>query len=76
MQFENELAEKAKKNPKLLYKYLNSQKLVNNSIKAVRKSNGELSHDPGEIANNLNKYFQEVFVIEEGESPSLMLIWK
>jgi len=42
MQFENELAEKAKKNPKLLYKYLNSQKEVNYSIKAVRISNCEL----------------------------------
>ena len=43
---------------------------MNDSIKAIRNSNGVLTHDPGEIANTLNKYFQEVFVIEEGESPS------
>ena len=43
---------------------------MNDSIKAVRNSNGELTHDPCEIANTLNRYFQEVFVIEEGESPS------
>ena len=49
---------------------MNSQKGVNDSIKAIRNSNGVLTHDPGEIANTLNKYFQEVFVIEEGESPS------
>ena len=49
---------------------MNSEKVVNDSIKAVRNSNGELTHDSGEIANTLNKYFQEVYVIEEGESPS------
>jgi len=70
MQFENELVEKANKNPKLLYKYLNSQKVVNDSIKAIRNSNKELTHDPDEIANTLKKYFQEAFVIKEAESPS------
>ena len=43
---------------------------MNDSIKSVRNSNGELTHDPGEIANTLNNYFLEVSVIEEGKSPS------
>ncbi len=43
---------------------------MNDSIRTVRNSNAELTDDPGEIASTLNKYFQEVFVIEEGESHS------
>jgi hypothetical protein len=43
---------------------------VDDSIKTVRNSNGELTHDPGEIANTSNRYFLEVFVIEDAEIPS------
>lgn len=67
---ERNLVEKAKQNPKLLYKYLNSQQAVKESIKALKKSNGELTQDPKEIANLLNKCFQEVFVTEQdGDTP-------
>ena len=62
--------EKAKHNPKLLYKYLNSQQVVRESVKALKKANGELTQEPSEIAYLLNKCFQDVFVIEEeGELP-------
>ena len=41
--YKQNLVEKAKHNPKLLYKYLNSQQAVKESIKALKKSNGELT---------------------------------
>ena len=53
--FENNLVEKAKINPKLLYKYVNSQKKVKQSIKALRNGNGIVTNDPTEITELLNK---------------------
>jgi hypothetical protein len=49
----------------LLYKYINNQLIVKDSIKALRKDDGFISHDKVEITNILNKCFQDVFVIEE-----------
>jgi len=66
IEFEKNLVEKAKTNPKLLFKYLNSQQNVKDSIKALKDANGEITHQPIEIANLLNKSFQDVFVKEEG----------
>jgi len=65
--YEKDLVEKAKQNPKLLYKYLNSQQVVKESIKALRRPDGDLTQESIEIANLLNKYFQEVFVTEEDD---------
>jgi len=65
LNFEQNLVEKAKKNPKLLYKYLNSQHLVKESIKALKIANGHLTQDPKEIENLLNRCFQDVFVVEQ-----------
>ena len=62
--YKQELVESVKRNPKLLYKYLNSQQVVKDSIKALRRS-GEITQEPVEIANLLNKCFQDVFVIED-----------
>lgn len=68
--YEQNLVEKAKKNPKILYKYLNDQQVIKESIKALKKSNNELTQEPKEISNLLNKCFQDVFVIEQdGELP-------
>ena len=58
--YENALVERSKLNPKLLYKYLNSQQSVKDSIRALKTANGELTQEPREIANQLNKYFQDV----------------
>ena len=63
--YEQNLVEKAKQNPKVLYKYLNSQQAVKESIKALKKSNGELTQDPKEIANLLNKCFQDVLSLRK-----------
>ncbi|XP_065665615.1 uncharacterized protein LOC136087036 [Hydra vulgaris] len=55
-------------------RYLNCackcQQLIKESIRALKTANGGLTQEPREIANLLNKYFQDVFVIEEeGELP-------
>ena len=61
-------SEVTKKEPKILYKYLNSQQVIKESIRALNKSDGELTEDRMEL---LNKNFQSVFVIEdEGILPS------
>ena len=54
--YENALVERSKLNPKLLYKYLNSQQSVKESIRALKTANGDLTQEPREIANQLNKY--------------------
>ena len=67
---ENALVERSKLNPKLLYKYLNGQQSVKESIRGLKTANGELTQEPREIAHLLNKYFQDGFIIEvEGELP-------
>ena len=49
---------------------MNSQQSVKESIRALKTANGDLTQEPREIANLLNKYFQDVFIIEEeGEIP-------
>jgi hypothetical protein len=65
LEYEKNLVEKAKVNPKLLFKYLNSQQIVKDSIKALKNTSGEITQHPIEIANLLNKSFQDVFVKEE-----------
>nr|XP_047124213.1 uncharacterized protein LOC124806948 [Hydra vulgaris] len=62
--YEQDLIKKAKQNPKLLYKYINNQFVVKDSIKALLKDDGHISQDQIEIANILNKCFQDIFVIE------------
>jgi len=56
---------KAAKNPKLLYSYMNSQKKVKDNIKALKNSTGEITQNQKEIADILNKNFQDVFVRED-----------
>ena len=43
---------------------MNNQLVAKELIKALRKDDGDLSMDQFEIANILNKCFQDVFVIE------------
>ncbi|XP_012557529.2 uncharacterized protein LOC101241347 [Hydra vulgaris] len=63
--YENDLVKRSKLNPKLLYKYLNSQQLVKESIRALKTANGNLTQEPREIAILLNKCFQDIFVSEK-----------
>ncbi|XP_065658850.1 uncharacterized protein LOC136083383 [Hydra vulgaris] len=62
--YELMIVDKAKKNPKLLYRYMNSQQYVKDSIKALRQPSGEITHDPKKIADLLNINFQNIFVKE------------
>ncbi|XP_065640490.1 uncharacterized protein LOC136073065 [Hydra vulgaris] len=62
--YENDLVEKSKVNPKLLYKYVNSQKTNKQVIKALRDQTGCVTNDQNEIVEILNKQFQDVFTIE------------
>ena len=60
--YENNLAMNAKKNPKLVYNYINGKMTVNNSIKALNiTSSNSITTDATEIANYLNDYFKSVF---------------
>ena len=52
-------------NPKILCKYLNSQQTIRDSIKALKRQDGVITHYPREIVVILNKNFQETFVIED-----------
>ena len=70
--YENDLINKAKKNPKLLYQYVNNQRNTNSHIRALKNLNGEIQNDGNKIADILNNKFQEVFVRENIlELPSL-----
>ncbi|XP_065682358.1 uncharacterized protein LOC136095556 [Hydra vulgaris] len=62
--YENDFVEKSKVNPKLLYKYVNSQKTIKQVIKALRYQTGCVTNDQNEIVEILNKQFQDVFTIE------------
>ena len=44
---------------------MNSQKTVKDSIKALKNSSGEITQNQKEIADILNKNFQDVFVRED-----------
>lgn len=63
--YESRLAKDAKTNPKLLYRYINSQSAVSTDIKALRASDGSITNCPNEIVNLLNQHFHDVFVIED-----------
>ena len=64
IEFEKNIALKAKKNPKLLFKYAKKKQKVKGFIRALKNSNGDLINDNGEIVNILNEQFQSVFVKE------------
>ena len=61
---EQDIVDRAKKEPEILYKYLNSQQAVKESIRVVKNSDCELTQDRMEIANLLTCVFG-VFVIED-----------
>ncbi|XP_065680623.1 uncharacterized protein LOC136094554 [Hydra vulgaris] len=52
------IVDKAKKSPKLLYRYMNSQQYVKDSIKALRQPNGEITQYLEKIADLMNINFQ------------------
>ena len=74
--FEHDLARKSKKNPKMLYKYLNSKSKSRVGIGDMhidpRDKKSDLSTDDTEKAEIFSDYFQSVFTREpDGEIPVL-----
>jgi hypothetical protein len=61
--FEQSLAND-KKNPKLLYAYVNSRQKVSDPISALKNANNIITNDKKEIASILNVQFSSVFVNE------------
>ena len=62
--FEENLANKAKKNPKLLFKYIKKSQKVREYIRALMNSSNQVTNDPRDIVEILNDQFQSVFVKE------------
>jgi hypothetical protein len=58
---EYKIAAKCKHEPKLLYSYINGQKKIKDSIRALKLENGSLAVDRLAIANTLNLQFQRAF---------------
>ena len=56
--YESSIVAKSKSNPKLLYAYINQNKKLNDSLRALRESLGEITFDKSAITNLLNyQYF-------------------
>ena len=62
--FEKSIASNAKKNPKMVYSYVNSKKVVKDNIRALIDENGVRTEDPSEITKILNKQFESVFEVD------------
>ena len=63
--FEKKLYKEVKKNPKALYRYINAKKGNRTPITKLRKRNGMNTSNDREAAEELNEFFQSVFVKEE-----------
>ena len=59
--FEFELAQDAKENPKRLYSYVNRRFAARESIAALKSHDGQLVTDRTSICEHLNQFFQSVF---------------
>ncbi len=59
--YEMSLVAEAKKNPKLIFSYINSQKKIKDSIESLVDSSGKISTNRMEISNILNNQFYKVF---------------
>jgi hypothetical protein len=61
LDYEKSIIKECKKNPKVLYSYINKQKKFKETIRSLRNQNEELTCDRVEIANLLNDQFFSVF---------------
>ena len=69
--FEKNIAINAKKYPKMVYSYINSKKVIKDSIRALYDEEGKRVEDPGKIVNILNNQFKSVFEEDNGEIPDV-----
>ena len=63
--FAKKLYKEVKKNPKALYRYINAKKGNRTPITKLRQRNGMNTSNDREAAEELNEFFQSVFVKEE-----------
>jgi hypothetical protein len=62
--YELRLAEKSKRDPKLVYSYVKGKQTVKDQVRAVIDKSGKLVADRNLVAEVLNDQFQSVFVVE------------
>ena len=68
IEWERELASRAKHNPKLIYSYIRSKMDVEEQIKALKDDEDWLTVAKSEIADMLNNHFDSMF-IKESQNP-------
>ena len=65
--YETQIILESKKNPKLIYAYINNQRTTIDKIKALLNENGELTSKNKEIVDLLNLKFHEAFTRDNGD---------
>ena len=67
-QYEKNIIESMKKEPKKLYKYIRRKQKVKASVGPLQKDDGTLTETEGETAEVLHTFFQSVFITEEDDN--------
>ena len=70
-EYEKNLCKRVKKNPKAFYMYVNSKSKSNSQVSKLKVNNDVTIEEDQDIADELNCFFQSVFVKEEDRE----LIW-
>jgi len=70
-EYEKDIANNAKKNPKLVYSYMNSKKAIKDTIRALNDEKGKRVEDPCEIVKILNNQFKSVFEKDNDKIPDV-----
>ena len=55
----------------MVYSYINSKKVIKDTIRALNDENGKRVEDTGEIVKILNNQFKSVFEKDNGEMPDV-----
>ena len=63
--FERQSSENAKGNPKCFFQYCSRKRKINEEVRCIKNSKGELLYKDKDIADALNGYFVESFTKEE-----------
>jgi len=67
--YEKDLSEKIKTNPKLFWKHVGNETKTKTTVQRVVKNNGELTEKSRDTANVLNEFFSSVFVHDDNREP-------
>ena len=69
--YESNIAKNAKKNPKMVYSYVNSKKTIRDSIRTLEDDEGIRVEDPQRILTMLSDQFKSVFKRDNGVAPDI-----